>query len=338
MKIAVPKISIFQWHPISISSSPHQHYVTLHIRTRGSWTRRLHALARKKSEISILLEGPYGSLSVDLTSSRYSMVMLLSGGIGVTPMQSIAHQLTYEHEWGERDLKKLWFVWTARDPQVMSNMDVVSNHSQSQKNYNFDMSDITEGGQVTHSTWENLSKAETSSAFISRNNFAAFPWDNTTADEELNRIMPIENFLEDEEGDDDDGKVNLEGLNSFVDLDLETGDGVSSMAGTSKGQASDAKFGDSESKETGEMIELDCYLTAKEMKGSGLSGLPFIRQSRPDMKRIFLEIRREAIRLGEKRVAICVCAPLRLVNITREACVKYSNRHVRFDFHSEVFD
>ena len=60
--IAVPEISVFQWHPISISSSPHQHEVTLHIRKRGSWTKALHDLAKSKKSITMLLEGPYGSL------------------------------------------------------------------------------------------------------------------------------------------------------------------------------------------------------------------------------------------------------------------------------------
>jgi hypothetical protein len=60
--------------------------------------------------------------------------------------------------------------------------------------------------------------------------------------------------------------------------------------------------------------------------------------ARPDIKMIFLKMRKEATLREEKRVAVCVSAPTRLVNITREACVKYSNRHVRFDFHSELFD
>jgi predicted ferric reductase len=76
-----------------------------HIRKQGYWTTALYNLAAKKKEITVLLEGPYGSLGVDLTSNRYKMAMFLSGGIGVMPMQSICHQMLYEHEWDERDLK-----------------------------------------------------------------------------------------------------------------------------------------------------------------------------------------------------------------------------------------
>ena len=81
--IAIPELSLLQWHPFSISSSPHQGKVTFHIRKQGNWTSKLVALAEKRDEIKIMVEGPYGSLCVDLISKRYKLVMLLSGGIGV---------------------------------------------------------------------------------------------------------------------------------------------------------------------------------------------------------------------------------------------------------------
>ncbi len=123
--IAAPNISLLQWHPFSISSSPHQDIVTLNIRVCGNWTRELKKLAEEKDCIDILCEGPYGSLGVDLISKdRYKIVMFLSGGIGVTPMQSICHQLMYEHTMGKRELKRIWFLWTARDPDILENMEV----------------------------------------------------------------------------------------------------------------------------------------------------------------------------------------------------------------------
>lgn len=341
VKIAVPDLSIFEWHPISISSSPHQSNITLHIRKRGKWTTRLHDLALKKSEIPILLEGPYGSLSVDLTSHRYSMVMLLSGGIGVTPMQSIAHQLMYEQEWGERSLKKLWFVWTARDPQVMSNMDVVSKNSASIKIENSSVVGSTMESSKNHSQgWESISlhrsdassKAEASMAFIKNQGFTGLKSSNMT-DEELELAMPLDKFIDDEEGEEEDEEENdhdVEEQKRKYDndkYDVFPGGSVIDM----QHENVNVEF------EEG-VLELDCYLTAKEAQDCGLGDLPFVKQCRPDMKRIFLSMREEAIEKGEKRVAICVCAPTRLVSMAREACIKYSNRHVRFDFHSEVFD
>lgn len=81
--LAIPEISWLQWHPFSISSSPKQRVVTLHIRMAGNWTKQLFELCKKQTEVSILLEGPYGNLSVDLmTDRKYKNVMLISGGIG----------------------------------------------------------------------------------------------------------------------------------------------------------------------------------------------------------------------------------------------------------------
>jgi len=83
--LAIPEISWLQWHPISISSSPKQRVVTLHIRKAGNWTAALFELAREKKEVSILLEGPYGNISVDIMSDKtYKNIMLISGGIGST--------------------------------------------------------------------------------------------------------------------------------------------------------------------------------------------------------------------------------------------------------------
>ena len=81
--IAIPELSWLEFHPFSISSSPKQSFVTLHIRRAGNWTNALHRLAQKKTETSILIEGPYGNLNVDLFGNdRYKHVVLVCGGIG----------------------------------------------------------------------------------------------------------------------------------------------------------------------------------------------------------------------------------------------------------------
>lgn len=333
MFISVPELSIFQWHPFSISSSPYQQHVTFHIRKCGSWTSALHDLAGKKKEITVMLEGPYGSLGVDLTGDHYKMAMFLSGGIGVTPMQSICHQMLYEHEWGDRDLKKIWFVWTARDPVVMEMMDVVSNHCESLVLENtpseHDLSTVQH--QVVHGSTGSASIVDQASIMAERI-LTGMPFSGTT-DAELEMELPIDEYFEDEnevESENDlpdqpygkGGAIELDEKNqcphsimveeSFADIDIEAN--------------------------LDEVLKLDCYLTPREMKDAGITSMPFVQQGRPDMKKIFLNMREEAIKAGESRVAVCVCAPKRLVQICKMACTKYSNRKVRFDFHSEVFD
>jgi NADPH oxidase len=43
--LCIPGLSIWQWHPFSISSAPHEKEVHLHVRSLGNWTRRLHDTA-----------------------------------------------------------------------------------------------------------------------------------------------------------------------------------------------------------------------------------------------------------------------------------------------------
>lgn len=135
IQISFPATAPFQFHPITISSAPHEEHVTLHVRALGSWSRELASLAAKNSNTQILLEGPYGSLAMDLENeTRYQMILCVGGGIGVTPCQSIARSILHKHQEG-RKLQKLQFVWAVRDvgmalslpPPVMKrNSDVLS--------------------------------------------------------------------------------------------------------------------------------------------------------------------------------------------------------------------
>eukprot|EP00301_Raphidiophrys_heterophryoidea_P002083 c10977_g1_i1.p1 GENE.c10977_g1_i1~~c10977_g1_i1.p1 ORF type:complete len:436 (-),score=92.38 c10977_g1_i1:197-1504(-) len=139
MFVCVPGLTLFQFHPFSISSSPNSPNVTLHIRTLGDWTKALLNFVATKAkqqqkgttasnsdiveetsscELDVLLEGPYGSPMVDLDSERYKLFVLISGGIGITPMQSICNDLIDQNKRG-RPIKKIFFVWTVRDRQMI---------------------------------------------------------------------------------------------------------------------------------------------------------------------------------------------------------------------------
>ena len=333
MFIAIPELSIFQWHPISISSSPYMQHVTFHIRKRGNWTSALYDLAGKKDEITLLLEGPYGSSGVDLTSNRYKMALLFSGGIGVTPMQSICHQMMHEHESNKRSLTKLWFIWTTRDPEVMENMGVVRGQSDTM---------VSGTEHITNKPMLIYGERDSSESSVSCLGVDAIPQRmlldmpiSHTPDDELELELSLDDFLQDEDEDDDE----IDDEDEDPKLDIEDQQGRSECKNSIQGDTTKESICDTEIDNTHltEVLSLDLYLTAKEMKEAGISSLPFVKQGRPDMKKIFLTIREEAIKEGEKRVAICVSAPKRLVQICRMACTKYSNKKVRFDFHSEVF-
>ena len=111
VQVSFPSIAPLQFHPITISSAPHETEVTLHIRAVGKWSKQLAKLAEKHTHTTIMLEGPYGTLGVDLDNDdRYQMAVMVSGGIGVTPCISLTNSLLHQHEQGRR-LQKLHFAW-----------------------------------------------------------------------------------------------------------------------------------------------------------------------------------------------------------------------------------
>jgi NAD(P)H-flavin reductase len=116
VQVCIPEISSLEFHPITVSSAPHEADVTLHIRALGNWTRKLAAFAEKNTQATIMLEGPYGSLTMDLDNDDcYQMILCISGGIGVTPCRGVAKSILHQHTQQGRKLQKLHFVWVVRD-------------------------------------------------------------------------------------------------------------------------------------------------------------------------------------------------------------------------------
>jgi NAD(P)H-flavin reductase len=131
--LCIPEISSLEWHPFSISSAPHEDLVTFHVRSLGDWTSKLANLVSTVSEFNtvpvpfdLFVDGPYGTLSIDLDghlpTTNYSHVVILCGGIGITPMRSIVNQLHYE---SIQQKKRSWMrsvrlVWAVRDFDILS--------------------------------------------------------------------------------------------------------------------------------------------------------------------------------------------------------------------------
>lgn len=82
--------------------------------------------------MQILIDGPYGTASRNISKSQHAV--LIAGGIGVTPFASILQSLWFKyikrlkvcekcnHEWyedfEEKTLRKVDFVWVNRDYQA----------------------------------------------------------------------------------------------------------------------------------------------------------------------------------------------------------------------------
>jgi len=349
--VAVPKLSYFQWHPFSLSSSPKQNMVTLHIRKAGDWTNDLYELATKQAEVDILMEGPYGSVGVELENPyKYQTVILFSGGIGVTPMQSLCNSLMFEHNQGIRKLKKISFIWIERDPVIMSEVDVVRREGFRTSN----VVDMEHGGDMYRGQpqWK-IDRASNSrlgattrldddgsTDFVKPLSYLV-PSCRMT-DTQLAKCYPKNILDETEHG------VAIE---TAVAAEVDGGDAAVTTVGEERASRRrtflvDQAFLDNAFQNTDvtkeSIIDLQVYLTAKDvepMNAEDESSPSFIRYGRPDIKRIFLSAREDALRNGSVvHIAVCVCAPQPIVNLCRQACAKYSDRYVAFDFHYECFE
>ena len=378
--LAVPELSIFEWHPFSLSSSPGQRVITMHIRKSGHWTSALYALAEKKGQINVFMEGPFGSVGVDLMSDRYKMVMLFSGGIGVTPMQAICNHLMYEQSTMRRELKRLAFIWVERDPVVVQGVDVVrcsrsAHFNSTSYRHNQHIEELGDGSFSTLSAWDGDKLQGLASTLL-----AMVPASGVT-DEQFEQQYPSEEFadLDDRCESDNESisnssllsrlkfrrapsqkstvqaiqgqpidsnpemmrdvavgevkmyserKVRVEPTSYDVEIDEETLIREAYKVGSTDGQGSNDGC---------DALDLQVYLTGKSAP-TNLAQLPFVHFKRPDVKKLFSDMREDAMAKGETRIAVCVCAPARLVQICRKACAKYSDRKIQFDFHEEVFD
>ncbi|GAB9477383.1 Transmembrane protein, partial [Globisporangium polare] len=90
--VKIPSISHTQWHPFSAVVTPDGSSVGFCIKAMGdkSYTRALLEDAQKQHSVAVSLSGPVGKMSVDV--DRYDVVVLVAGGVGITPMLSMINQ------------------------------------------------------------------------------------------------------------------------------------------------------------------------------------------------------------------------------------------------------
>ena len=79
-------------HPFSLSSAPNGENLRITIKDLGDYSRRLLAL---KPGTPVFAEGPYGALTGALR--RRSRVLLIAGGIGITPLRALLEELPLGH-------------------------------------------------------------------------------------------------------------------------------------------------------------------------------------------------------------------------------------------------
>ncbi|PLB54910.1 hypothetical protein P170DRAFT_452488 [Aspergillus steynii IBT 23096] len=90
--LQVPKLSLFQWHPFTVSVCI-GHEMQVHIKTDGDWTGRLRDLAEgpPPTQIEVGINGPFGAPAQRFYDFSHSIVV--GAGIGVTPFSGILADL-----------------------------------------------------------------------------------------------------------------------------------------------------------------------------------------------------------------------------------------------------
>lgn len=108
-----------------------------HIRALGNWSKDLIKYVADKGvpqtqagggagqglKLTIHVEGPYGIPSVDFENAElYKTIMLVTGGIGVTPAQSLFNHFVHQYCEG-RDIRKCIYLWSVKDRAMLTSID-----------------------------------------------------------------------------------------------------------------------------------------------------------------------------------------------------------------------
>ncbi|ORX69027.1 hypothetical protein DL89DRAFT_268064 [Linderina pennispora] len=125
LRVCCPAASMLQWHPVTITSSPEDNHLTLHLRVEGSWTRNLSHLfgcdfgkdprlstaaqtlrhlnnilledfAVSSSLPLVLVDGPY--YSPFQQALKYEATVMIAAGIGITPAVSVLRTMCWRYK------------------------------------------------------------------------------------------------------------------------------------------------------------------------------------------------------------------------------------------------
>ncbi|PSS07744.1 Ferric reduction oxidase [Actinidia chinensis var. chinensis] len=125
--VKIPSISKLQWHSFSISSSSSvdDHTMSVIIKCEGGWTSSLYDVIKTKLGsdadrmkcVPVAIEGPYGPASLDFL--RYDSMLLVAGGIGITPFLSILQEIDFAlsrgKKWPPSQIQLIYVVKKSQD-------------------------------------------------------------------------------------------------------------------------------------------------------------------------------------------------------------------------------
>ena len=110
-----------EFHSFTLTSAPHEDFLSVHIKAVGPWTWKLRntfdkAVNDKEEDkdnpAKIRIEGPFGGGNQDWY--KFEVAVMVGGGIGVTPYASILNDLVFgtsTNRYSGVACKKVYFLW-----------------------------------------------------------------------------------------------------------------------------------------------------------------------------------------------------------------------------------
>lgn len=136
--VQIPSISLLNWHPFTIASAPGQNTSTIAVRALGSFTKQVQNQGNDDFEMSLManadssshtncsqdmsspvrvrMDGPYGVGRIQW--GQHPVVVLVAGGIGITPSISIASHIINQAAAGKACNAAGWHIhllWNVKD-------------------------------------------------------------------------------------------------------------------------------------------------------------------------------------------------------------------------------
>jgi len=110
-----------EYHSFTLTSAPHEDFLSVHIKAIGPWTWKLRNTFDKSindkeedkdNPPKIRIEGPFGGGNQDWY--KFEVAVMVGGGIGVTPYASILNDLVFgtsTNRYSGVACKKVYFLW-----------------------------------------------------------------------------------------------------------------------------------------------------------------------------------------------------------------------------------
>jgi len=120
--VNVPSVSHLEWHPYSLTSGPNANpgEIFFHLKEAGeseeSWTRRV-VEAGRAGQLDMRIDAFYGDYSEELAHKK--AVVLVGGGIGITPMMSLGMDLIASDP--HLPVTIMWVCRTVQEFEIFSN-------------------------------------------------------------------------------------------------------------------------------------------------------------------------------------------------------------------------